>query len=139
MTVNWVTDWVRVSEGVIVRIATDGAKYAAAFCGALAIALLLTPLLRETARKIGMVDRPDARRINKVPVPRGGGLSIFVAFHVMLGALALSMGAPVSQQFSFHWQGRFLLASGLLVVIGLIDDKVGMRPMVKLAGRWRWR
>lgn len=135
MTVNWVTDWVRASEGVIVRIATDGAKYAAAFCGALAIALLLTPLLREAARKIGMVDLPDARRINKVPVPRGGGLSIFVAFHVMLAALVLSMGAPVSQQFSLHWQGRFLLASGLLVVIGLIDDKVGMRPMVKLAGQ----
>ena len=135
MTVNWITEWVRASEGVTMRIATDGAKYAAAFCGALAIALLLTPLLREAARKIGMVDRPDARRINKVPVPRGGGLSIFVAFHVMLGALVLSMGAPVSQQFSVHWQGRFLLASGLLVVIGLIDDKFGMRPVVKLAGQ----
>ncbi len=135
MTVNWITEWVRASEGVTMRIATDGAKYAAAFCGALAIALLLTPFLRETARKIGMVDQPDARRINKVPVPRGGGLSIFVAFHLMLGALVLSMGEPISQQFSYHWQGRFLLASGLLVVVGLADDKFGMRPLVKLAGQ----
>ena len=30
MTVNWVTDWVRASENVIARIATDGVKYAAA-------------------------------------------------------------------------------------------------------------
>ncbi len=34
MTVNWVTDWVRASENVIARIATDGVKYAAAFGGA---------------------------------------------------------------------------------------------------------
>jgi len=124
-----------MSDGVFARIATDGARYAAAFCGALAISLLLTPFLRETARKIGMVDQPDARRINKVPIPRGGGLSIFVAFHVVLVALVLSEGAPISQQFSCYWQGRFLLASGLLVLIGLVDDKKGLRPVVKLAGQ----
>ena len=135
MTVNWVTDWVRASENVIARIATDGVKYAAAFGGALAISLLLTPLLREAARKVGMVDQPSARRINKVPIPRGGGLAIFVAFYVTLELLVLWTGEPISQQFSLHWQRSFLLASGLLVVIGLIDDKFGMRPMVKLAGQ----
>lgn len=135
MTVNWVTDWVRASENVIARIATDGVKYAAAFGGALAISLLLTPLLREAARKVGMVDQPSARRINKVPIPRGGGLAIFVAFHVTLELLVLWTGEPISQQFSLHWQRSFLLASGLLVVVGLIDDKFGMRPMVKLAGQ----
>jgi UDP-N-acetylmuramyl pentapeptide phosphotransferase/UDP-N-acetylglucosamine-1-phosphate transferase len=135
MTVNWVTDWVKASEGVVMRMATDGVKYAAAFGGALAISLLLTPLLREAARKIGMVDQPDARRINKVPIPRGGGLAIFVAFHVALELLVLWTGEPINQQFSLHWQRHFLLASGLLVVIGLIDDKFGMRPMVKLAGQ----
>jgi len=135
MTVNWVTELIDYSGSALVRIATDGAKYAAAFCGALAIALLLTPLLRETARKIGMVDQPSARRINKTPIPRGGGVSIFVAFHLVLGVLVLVAGSPVSQSFSFFWQGRFLLASGLLVVIGLIDDQRGMKPVVKLSGQ----
>jgi UDP-N-acetylmuramyl pentapeptide phosphotransferase/UDP-N-acetylglucosamine-1-phosphate transferase len=82
-----------------------------------------------------MVDKPDARRINKIPIPRGGGLSVFVAFHLVLGLLALAMGGEVSPQFSCFWQGRFLLASSLLVFIGLIDDKRGMKPIIKLAGQ----
>jgi len=135
MTVNWVTDLINCSGGVWTRVATDGIKYAAAFLGALAVTLVLTPLFRETARKIGMVDQPDARRINKVPIPRGGGLSIFVAFHAVLGGVVLALGTPLCQQFSYFWQGRFLLASGLLVAIGLIDDKRGLRPLVKLLGQ----
>ena len=87
MTVNWVTELLDFSENVLVRMATDGMKYVAAFLGALAVSLVLTPLFREMARKLGMVDKPDARRINKVPIPRGGGLSIFVAFHLVLAVL----------------------------------------------------
>ena len=135
MTVNWVTELIDYSGNILVRMATDGIKYAAAFIGALAVSLVLTPLFREMARKLGMVDMPDARRINKVPIPRGGGLSIFVAFHLMLGLLILTLKTPICQQFSFFWQGRFLLASGLLVVIGLIDDKRGMKPIIKLSGQ----
>jgi UDP-N-acetylmuramyl pentapeptide phosphotransferase/UDP-N-acetylglucosamine-1-phosphate transferase len=135
MTINWVTELVNYSENVVLRLATDGTKYAAVFCGALAVSLLLTPLFREAAKRIGMVDQPDARRINKVPVPRGGGFSIFVAFHLVLGAFVLAHGGPVNSQFSFFWQGRFLLASAVLVVIGLLDDKHGLRPVIKLAGQ----
>ena len=135
MTVNWVTELMDYSGSVLVRIATDGVKYAAAFLGAMAVALILTPLFRELARTIGMVDQPNARRINKTAIPRGGGVSIFVAFHLVLGVLVLVAGAPISQEFSFFWQWRFLLASGLLVVIGLIDDRRGMKPVVKLAGQ----
>jgi len=135
MTVNWVTELIDYSGGVLTRAATDGVKYAAAFFGALAVTLVLTPLFRELARKIGMVDKPDARRINKVPIPRGGGLSVFVAFHLMFGLLVLATGGALSPQFSCFWQGRFLLASSLLVVIGLIDDKRGMKPVVKLLGQ----
>ena len=48
--------------------------YAACFLGALALTLVLTPLVREMNRRLGMVDKPDKRRINKIPIPRGGGL-----------------------------------------------------------------
>lgn len=135
MTVNWVTELIDYSGSVLARMTTDGAKYAAAFLGALAVTLVLTPIFRETARRIGMVDRPDARRINKIPIPRGGGLSIFVAFHGVLGALVLALGSPLCQHFPYFWQGRFLLASGVLVTVGLLDDKLGLRPVVKLAGQ----
>jgi UDP-N-acetylmuramyl pentapeptide phosphotransferase/UDP-N-acetylglucosamine-1-phosphate transferase len=135
MTVNWVTELIDYSDGFLTRAAIDGAKYLAAFFGAFAVSLVLTPLFREIARKIGMVDRPDARRLNKVPIPRGGGLAVFLAFHLVLAVLVLALGGPISQQFSRDWHGWFFLASALLVVIGLIDDKRGMKPAVKLAGQ----
>lgn len=135
MTANWITDVVSFSESTLAKVVTDGLKYVCAFLGALAVSLVLTPLCREMARKLGMIDHPDARRINKTPIPRGGGLSVFVAFNVMLGVLVLALGQPIGRQFSLFWQGRFLLASSLLVVIGLIDDKRGMKPFVKLAGQ----
>jgi len=135
MTVNWVTDLIDYSGGVMVRVATDGVKYVVAFFGALGVALVLTPVFREVARKVGMVDKPDSRRINTSPIPRGGGFSVFVAFHVVLGSLVLALGGSVSPQFTVSWQAHFFMASALLVVIGLVDDKCGMRPMIKLAGQ----
>ena len=135
MTANWLTDVASFSVNTLIKAVADGSKYMGAFFGALAVSLILTPLCREMARKLGMIDRPDARRINKTPIPRGGGLSVFVAFHLTLGALVLAIGCPISPQFSYLWQGYFLVASSLLVIIGLIDDKRGMKPIIKLAGQ----
>jgi UDP-N-acetylmuramyl pentapeptide phosphotransferase/UDP-N-acetylglucosamine-1-phosphate transferase len=135
MTVNWVTELIDFSGGVLVRVATDGVKYLAAFFGALAAALVLTPWCREMARKLGMIDQPDPRRINKTPTPRGGGLAVFIAFHAVLGALVLARGSQISERFTCHWQASFLLASSVLVAVGLIDDKRGMKPLLKLAGQ----
>lgn len=135
MSVNWITGLVNYSENVFARLAVNGVKYAAVAVGALLVALILTPLCREMARRFGMVDQPDERRINKVPIPRGGGLSIFVAFHLVLGILALVLKGSVAPEFSVFWQKRFLLASGLLVAVGLVDDKCGLKPFVKLFGQ----
>lgn len=135
MTVNWVTELLDYSEDILTHVTTDGVKYGSAFFGALALSLALTPLCREAARKLGMIDQPDARRINRVPIPRGGGLSVFVTFHVVLGLLVLGLGGPLSHKFSFLWQKNFLLASSLLVLIGLLDDKFAVRASVKLFGQ----
>ncbi|HOR98294.1 MAG TPA: hypothetical protein PLH01_04665 [Kiritimatiellia bacterium] len=135
MTVNWVTEWMHSPEGFVVRMLTDGVKYAGAFFGALAVSLALTPLCREAARKIGMMDLPDARRINKQPVPRGGGLAIIVSFHLVLGVMVWGLRSPISSEFTLYWQGHFLGASALLAVIGFLDDFRGLRPVVKLAGQ----
>ena len=50
--------------------------YFAAFAGSLVVTLVLTPLVREVNRRLGMVDEPGSRRINTVSIPRGGGLAI---------------------------------------------------------------
>ena len=116
--------------------AINGIKYALVFAGALLISLILTPLFRELARKLGMIDKPDARRINTVPIPRGGGLSIFVAFHLVLMCfVCLQYGSPISEKFSVEGQYAFFFGSLALVVVGFIDDKFGMRPHIKLIGQ----
>ena len=44
------------------------------------ISALLTPLVKKIAIHIGALDYPNARKIHKVPMPRLGGLAIYVAF-----------------------------------------------------------
>lgn len=117
----------------MLRLASDSLKYAAAFGGALLVALALTPLLRGLARRCGMIDLPDQRRINKEPIPRGGGIAVFIAFHVVVLLLAHCQGGAISTQFSSEWHKVFFCTSTLLVMTGLIDDKWGMPACVKLA------
>lgn len=101
--------------------------------GALGLSLLLTPLCRALAVRMGMVDQPSARRINKTPIPRGGGIAIFLAF-----AVALYVGADVLRLFAVPPVGtihRMMVLSGALCLIGLADDKFSLPPLVKLGGQ----
>ena len=95
----------------------------------------LTPLCRALARRLGMVDVPSARRINTVPVPRGGGLAVYLATTLTLLAYTGATGAAVSPLFSNAVLHRMMALGGALVVVGLLDDKFGLPPRVKLAGQ----
>ncbi len=60
--------------------------YIVPFLGAFALTLVLTPIVREINRRLGMVDRPGGRRINQSPVPRGGGVALFLGVAVSYAA-----------------------------------------------------
>ena len=47
------------------------------FAASLACALAVTPLARKIATRVGAVDYPNKRRVNKTPIPRMGGIAIF--------------------------------------------------------------
>jgi len=135
-----VSDWIQwlarlVGVTLFGAQASVGVKCAFAFFSALMLALLLTPVFRGLMRRLGMIDQPDARRINQNPTPRGGGVSVFIAFHLALLALFLLDGGPVSEEFSVSWYRAFFIGSLVLAVIGVIDDKFGMKPLVKLLGQ----
>lgn len=107
--------------------------YLVPFASALVLTLVLTPIVRELNRKFGMVDKPDPRRINKVPVPRGGGLALFLG--VAVSYFIFGSGIHVE----YH-----VLALGM-VAIGYADDKFSLNPKVKLLGQlliavatWWW-
>ena len=101
--------------------------------GAFGLSLLLTPLCRALAVRMGMVDMPSARRINKTAIPRGGGLAIFIAFtatlYVGVDVLGLFAVPPVC---TIH---RMMALAGVLCLIGLADDKFSLPPLVKLGGQ----
>ncbi len=102
---------------------------------ALAFSLVLTPLARWFMRRIGAVDQPDARRINRVPIPRGGGIGVVAAFYGALavgwalwpGVLGASAFAPIFPAFA--------AASLLLVGVGFVDDRFGVPPILKLGAQ----
>ena len=95
----------------------------------------LTPMCREMARRVGMVDKPSARRINKTPIPRAGGLAVYLATTLTLFSYTLITGERVSPLFSNEVMYRMMGLAGALVVVGLLDDRFGLPPLVKLAGQ----
>ena len=119
------------------------APYWGLFVGALCLSLILTPVCRVLATRLGMVDQPSARRINKTPIPRGGGLAIYLALTAMLYVGADMLGLfLVPSADTLH---RLMTLAGALCLLGLADDKFSLPPLVKLGGQiavalgaWFW-
>ena len=111
------------------------APYWGLFLGTFVLCYLLTPLCRELARKCGMVDAPSARRINKVPTPRAGGLAVCISVTAVLAVYMSITGAQLSPLFPNEVIWRVMGLSVALVVVGLADDKFGLPPLVKLFGQ----
>ena len=119
----------------LLSVLVKTAPYWGLFLGTFALCYILTPLCRELARKCGMVDAPSARRINKVPTPRAGGLAICISVTAVLAAYMSLSGAQLSPLFPNEVIGRVMGLSGALVLVGLADDKFGLPPLVKLSGQ----
>lgn len=97
-----------------------------AFILALAISFACTPAVRMLAIKIKAVDVPkDNRRMHKVPIPRMGGLAIFAGFLV-----SVLFFVPLGTEFR-----SILIGALILVVLGIIDDIVALKPKTKFAGQ----
>ena len=92
---------------------------------ALAIVVLLTPAVGGMARLLGVVDAPGGRRLNRSPVPRLGGLALFLG--IFVPALAFL-------PFSHETRGM-LLGAAVAVTVGAVDDFRGLRWFEKFGGQ----
>jgi len=102
-------------------------RYIYGFFISMFLAYVITPYVMKLAWKIGAIDRPgDPRRVHKKPMPRLGGLAIYLAF-IIAGLLTL----PLKEA---SIQGIFLGAS-LIVIVGIIDDVYNLPAKVKLLGQ----
>lgn len=91
------------------------------------IVLVLTPIIRHVAIKIGAVDKPNKRRVNKIPMPSMGGLAIYLGF--IIAGFILFKGMIPRPIFT-----HIAIASGIVVATGIIDDIKELSPRLKLLG-----
>ena len=104
--------------------------------GALLISLLITPIFRLVAFKIGTVDNPNARRINKIPMPSGGGIAIFISFMIVTLVFMPKVTPDLSKEQISYFSYIFPVVMGSLMVTvtGFIDDLFEIAPRVKMLG-----
>lgn len=119
----------------------DWIPFSSLFAAALLTSLAATPLARRLAVKLGAIDKPTGRRVNKVPVPRMGGIAIFcgiaAAFAVQyVGTMLLGWPVvlvPSPKLRVNYWM--LVLAFCVIFGTGLLDDKFSLKPAQKLAGQ----
>ena len=89
---------------------------------ALVVSFLMTPIVKTFAYKLGAIDVPkDARRMHKTPIPRLGGLAIFIGFMVSI-LLFVEITAEMRS---------ILLGAVIIVVLGVVDDIMALPALLK--------
>ncbi len=87
------------------------------------VSLASTPAVKTLACKVGAIDVPDGqRRVHKAPIPRLGGLAIFLGF----------MCAVISLVEIDNQVRGILIGSMIIVAIGIVDDIKQLRALIKL-------
>ena len=87
--------------------------------------LILVPLIKDIAIHINAMDIPDKRKVHKKPMPRLGGLAIFLSF--LVGYMFF---APLTTQMI-----SILIGSFLIILLGIIDDIKPLKATTKLWGQ----
>ena len=89
---------------------------------AFVVSFALTPVVKILAQKFGAMDVPgEARRVHDHPIPRMGGLAIFLGFIV-----SMLLFVDITQEVR-----GILLGSIIIVITGVIDDIISLRAWTK--------
>ncbi len=94
---------------------------------------LLVPLVRRLGFKIKVVDLPNYRKIHNDVIPCTGGTSIYAAFFVTIGLLLLF--SPLIYLLEMKKLAGLFIASTLVVLLGIYDDKRHIKAVYKLTGQ----
>lgn len=90
------------------------------------VSTLMVPIVIKLANKIGAVDVPNGRKVHKQPIPRIGGVAIYVAFVVGFFFILSYTNLNIS----------ILVAASVIAITGFIDDKFQIKPWQKLVGQF---
>lgn len=92
-------------------------------------AIILTPLVKRLAFRLGAVDAPNYRKVHARIMPRLGGLAIFGAF--MIGILLLKFVTDFQSNYLY----AILIAATIIVITGIVDDMREISAKAKLLGQ----
>ena len=108
----------------------------AAFVAAALLAFVLTPLVRRIAVRFDAVDLPNQRRVNVVPIPRGGGVAVAIAFIVVAAAVGVANAdthvLPVPRAVGPSTVVALILGGAVAAGFGVLDDYFDLRA------RWQF-
>jgi len=89
---------------------------------ALVVSFAATPAVKWFAHRVGAIDIPkDSRRVHSNPIPRLGGLAIFIGF-----VLSVLFTAEIDVQIR-----GILIGSVVIVVLGVLDDIFTLKAYIK--------
>ena len=100
------------------------------FLIAVLAAWLFNPAVRRISLRAGWADRPNARRLNKEPLPNAGGLAIFAA--VIVALVIATLIDPIGLPPRLVEVLAILLGGAILILTGFIDDQYGLPPVLRL-------
>ena len=116
--------------------------YLCLFVVALVVSLFMTPVASAIAWKMDAVDYPGNRRINRKPIPRMGGIAVFMGIVALLVVRYVGshyLGWSMAFTPSPHLRNVDYTLLGIAFVIifltGVVDDCISLSPKKKLVGQ----
>ena len=115
-----------------------GTIYIAAFLVACASSFTATPFAIWFSKRLGVLDRPDPRKVHRVPIPRWGGLGIYLG--ILMAILGTYIGFPrfrqlLSYRYPMYFHGEMIMEvffepvdEGTRVTLVFKNIPAGIRP-----------
>jgi len=97
-----------------------------AFLIAFAMALIITPMVRTFAKKVGAMVQPSSRSVHKIPVPHLGGIAIYVS-----SVVAMLLSGPLDTTAEI----ALIVGGFVILAVGVIDDIYDLKPWQKAIGQ----
>ncbi|OPX28837.1 MAG: hypothetical protein B1H06_02490 [Candidatus Cloacimonas sp. 4484_143] len=90
----------------------------------------ITPFIIRIANRINFLDNPNARKVHKKATPLMGGVAVFSGFTLITIFVIIVNLHAISTAILGYLAGALII-----VLVGIIDDKFGMKPIIKLIGQ----
>jgi UDP-GlcNAc:undecaprenyl-phosphate GlcNAc-1-phosphate transferase len=103
----------------------------------LCVSLIATPIAQRIATRLGIVDYPDNhRKLHRQPIPRCGGIAILATLFISFATVVI-LYPEKWLQIVKDWPEAVSLGIGstAIVLLGIADDRFGLRGRQKLAGQ----